>query len=309
MERRKLIKQGKGGYTIYMPKKWIDKKGLKEGDEIIFEERNNSLVINSDNKTKKEITIEINENNLKELKHILTHIYRKGYDIIILKGNTEKFYKKTKEISFSILLGLEITEKTDSTIIIENLSEPTEQKFDVMMRRLFFTIKETIALIKNDYESENFTNIEEIEDLRNQSDKFNLFCKRILVKEKDNKNPITSWELLTFLMHIQHSLYYLYKYLNQKKISKKKNICELIKTTDEIFDLLYKAYYKKDIEIIHRIFEYREKIVFGTCINELEKSSGNDTVILSSLKESIRLIQVALSPILSQLFEQNMGLE
>jgi phosphate uptake regulator len=79
---RKLIKQGSGGYTIYLPKKWATKKGLKGGDNISITETDTSLVIGSPIKEKKEITIEITEENKKEVRNILTHAYRRGFDSI-----------------------------------------------------------------------------------------------------------------------------------------------------------------------------------------------------------------------------------
>ena len=56
--KRKLIKQGLGGYTIYLPKKWIDRKGLKEGEEINVVETDAGLVIGSDVKGRKELFLE-----------------------------------------------------------------------------------------------------------------------------------------------------------------------------------------------------------------------------------------------------------
>ena len=74
--KRKLIKQGGGGYTIYLPKKWVDKKGLKEGNQVDVQETETSLIIGSPVKGKKEISIEITEENRTNIRNILTHIYR-----------------------------------------------------------------------------------------------------------------------------------------------------------------------------------------------------------------------------------------
>ena len=43
--KRKLIKQGAGGLTLCIPKKWTEKANLKAGDEINLTEDENSLKI------------------------------------------------------------------------------------------------------------------------------------------------------------------------------------------------------------------------------------------------------------------------
>ena len=43
--KRKLIKQGGGGYTIYLPKKWVDGRGLKAGYEIELTEQGAGLFL------------------------------------------------------------------------------------------------------------------------------------------------------------------------------------------------------------------------------------------------------------------------
>ncbi|MCA9497087.1 MAG: hypothetical protein KC589_09150 [Nanoarchaeota archaeon] len=309
MERRKLIKQGKGGYTIYLPKKWIDKKGLKEGDEIKIYETNTSLVINSQIKEKKDITIKISQYNENDIKHLMTFSYRNGFDKIILKGEISKYHHKIKEYNSNLLLGFEITKIEANQIILENISEPTEQKYDILLRRIFFIIKDNLNTLKEDYKNNNFVNTNNIQDSKNQVDKFLQFCRRILNKEKDIKNPVTNWELLSNLMKIEHSIFYLYQYIsNNKNIKSKKKIENLFETVIEIFDTLYDAYYKRNLKLIHKLLDYRKTFIFDKCIKELELSNGIENIIIADIKEISRTIQLSLSPILSEIIQKNIDL-
>ena len=79
---RKLIKQGGGGLTIYVPKKWIDTRKLKEGDEVSIIEKENSLLISAVKKKEESSEITINDKNKKDLIPIITHLYRAGIDKI-----------------------------------------------------------------------------------------------------------------------------------------------------------------------------------------------------------------------------------
>lgn len=302
--KRKIIKQGLGGFTIYLPKKWVNRKGLKEGEEINIIETESGLVIGSDVKEKKEISLGLDEEHKRNIKNLLTHIYRKGFDKIILKNLDNKTLKKAKKTIKDVLLGFEITEKTPNSIIIENISEPEEQKYDMLLRRVFLIVQENIDLLIKDFEKHKFTNWKEIEELRKEADRYILFCRRIIIKEKYERDSLLEWELLTFLMHIQHAIYYLYKYIKENKIKKNEKLVSLVKNLKSYFDLYYIAYFKNDLKAIHKINRLKKEFHFGKCIAHLEKSEKQNTVIISYLREIYRLIQIGTSPILSRLVEK-----
>ena len=251
----------------------------------------------------KETTIEITENNRKDIKVILTHLYRKGFNTIRINNITTELLNEIKTVTEELLLGFEITEQSDDKCTIENISEPTEEKFDALFRRIFLIIKETQAIITKDFESNAFTHLKEIEEFNTQLDKFVLFCRRIVAKEKYEKNPIITWELLTFLTHIQHAHYYLYKYASENKIKTDKNMTYLTNSLKEYFDLYYEAYFRKDIKYIHKINQLKTEFHFGQCIKYLELSSGKNNVVHSYIREIFRIIQIGTSPLLSELIE------
>lgn len=302
--KRKIIKQGLGGYTIYLPKEWIEKKGLKAGQELEITEKDTNLTIRSEVLQKKTKTINIDDQNRNDIKTILTHLYRNGFDIIKIKGTDEKTSKEIKSTTQQLLLGFEMTEQTIDSCTIENISEPTEEKFDALLRRVFLIIKETQNLLTKDFEDDRFSHLTEIEEYNHQSDKYILFCRRIVIKEKYEINPVTMWELLTFLTHIQHAHYYLYKYASENKIKSDKHAIKLLEGLRSYFDSYYEAYFSKDIKYVHQLNNLKKDYQFGECIKRLESSSGKSTVIHAYIKETFRLIQIGTSPILSELIEK-----
>lgn len=299
---RKLIKQGGGGYTIYLPKKWVDKKELKAGDQIDIIETETSLIIGGTPQGKKETIIDLSEEkNLFIIKMLLTHLYRNGFDIITINGVDKKQLDEIQKITKDLLLGFEVTENYTDSCKIENISEPTEQKYEIILKRTFFIIKETMSIIKTDFENNNFVSMSYIEDMRNQQDKLILFCRRTLMKERHQKNPVIDWELLTFLMHIEHACYYLYKFAYDNRITKDSSVNKLLNDLQGYFDLYYNAYYKKEIKDVNKITSLKKEFQFGKCLSLLEKSKGKNTIILSYIREIFRLIQIGSSPVLSEL--------
>ena len=73
---RKLIKQGLGGYTVYLPKKWIDERGLKQGDSVVIDEAEGALVIAGKGASKREVTVTIGTVEEKAILILLSQMYR-----------------------------------------------------------------------------------------------------------------------------------------------------------------------------------------------------------------------------------------
>ena len=299
--KRKLIKQGKGGFTIYLPKMWIDSRELGEGDSINISENDNFLIVGCERKKKKEITIDIKEENKEDIKNLLTHIYRKGFDLVTIKNTDLKSLRQIKNVTSELLLGFEITDRGENYCILENLSEPTEKKYDSLLKQNFLIIKETIDFIISDFGK--YEGLKEVEDLMKQQDKFILFCRRILLKEKFEKDSITNWELLTFLMHIQHSLYYMYKHTSENKIKKDYEVLRVLINIRDYFDLIHKAYFKKDIKCLHKINKLKDEYVFKKSFELLEKSKGQKATLHAHFRGIFRWIQLSSSPVMSTLLE------
>lgn len=302
---RKLIKQGLGGYTVYLPKKWIDKKGLKAGDLISISETDTGLSIGSHKKEKREICITLDEETRKNLSTIVTHIYRRGYDIISFRDVDADAFPSIKKLANDLLLGFEVTQRDATSCRIENLSEPTEEKFDVMLRRIFLIIKETHALVVSDLKRGTYESAKDIDELRRQQDKFILFCRRVLSKERYDKNPMIAWELLTFLMHIEHAYHYLHKYCQASMTKADEDMLDLLESAGDYFGYYYDAYFKRDLTCIHKINNLKSRYQFGICVSLMSEKQGTATGALSYIRDIFRLIQIGASPILSGLFENH----
>ena len=299
--KRKLVKQGAATLMISLPANWIKANHLDKGDEVDIGESNNDLVIKpgSLKKEKKEISLSIDGNNFHDLRVLLTHAYRKGFDRITLKGNTSSFYKETSEVCSRVLLGFEIIERTKDKIVLENISIPDSSKYSSILSKVFVIISEIQDMFIN-----NNLNYGEIRDTKDQSDKFILFCRRIIFNKQINLNPILEWEFLTFLTHIQHRYFYLAEYILKNKIKLDKEIINLFVASKEYFSLFDKAYNEKDIVPINKINSLKNKYQYGLCLELLNKSKGNNSIVLAYITEIFRLIQIGTSPILSMRLEQ-----
>ncbi len=302
--RRKIIKQGAATLTLSLPAKWTKQLNLRPGDEVDVIEEDKTLIVSSTKlPSKKQITVEMTDSNREDITLILMHLYRVGFDTITIRGIDQNLMNEINATTKDLLLGFEVTERDKKQCVISNISEPTEEKYEVLLRRVFLIIKETQDVILGDFSKGKFESKQEVEAMRKQQDKFILFCRRILMREKAEKS-ILDWELLTFLMHIQHAYYYLYMYAYQNKVGKNPKFIELLKDLEDYFQLLYDAYYKKDVSFIHKINKQKKDYQYGLCYKYLEQAKGKDAPVFAHIREIFRLVQIGSSPILAGLFEK-----
>jgi len=292
----KLIKQGGGGYTIYLPKKWIDKNKLGKGNELSIEESGKNLIVSPDKIDKKTETEAKLINSIESsIRTIITNAYRSGYDKIKVYFNEEKQFNLLQKIVKSNLIGFEIIKKEKDFCIVENITEPSFDQFDNILKKLFLNIEGLFEITKNKLlskeESEDFNEVEE------RILKYDNFCRRVITKQKLIKqNSEMFWTFLVLIIHGQRELYHLNKILDKKtKISKE--TINMLEGAFEVFKLIEEAYYKKDKEILGKIHELNKELVYKKAYHLMEKSKGKEAILLFHLTTCIRQFYLANSPL------------
>ncbi len=297
--KRKLVKQGASTLMVSIPAKWAREHKLDKGSEVEVEEDNNTLRIVAAGKSdSKEIKLQLIENNKKDIKNILTHAYRRGFEKIKIEGVNKEAIREIQQIVDKMLLGFEITMRSNNECVVENVSEPSNKKYQDLLKRALSIIKETHISIVEDIKSGKYESSLEIEEMKEHIDKLILFCRRVLLKEPE-QDVALNWELLTFLTHISHKYYYLYNYSKTRQFKTDKNTLDLLESLEKYYAMLEDAIINKNISSVHKINSLKEEYHFGKIPKMLEKSLGKKTVVLMHLNELFRLIQISSSPVLS----------
>lgn len=300
---RKLIPQGLGGFTVYLPKKWVDKKGLTKEDTISITESNGDLIIRKDKITEKTSMIDLNKTDLEYLHYWLTHIYRKDYSKIVIIGKDIPTTEINKLVE-KLLLGFSVTNHSKDKCVIENIAEPSGEKYESILRRLFFIIKNDITLIQESLTKNNQSILKEAINSREQFDKYVYFCKRVIHHERYNRDPLIHWELLTFLTHIHHSINYFAEFLKEN-FQPTKTIKEFVKGLEDYFQSLYNAYFTKDMKHFLKIMQERKKYHFGGIQNKLNNNEDNtNPAALAHLQTIFRMVQITASPIFEEFLDE-----
>jgi len=140
--KRKIQLTGRSTYTISLPKEWIDKFSVNQGEELsILEQADGTLLISKgtlNTSREKEVTIDIDKLlDLALLEKIIISKYLAGYSKIIISSRNEMLPKVRKAISTAVghLIGCEIISEGLREIEIRDLAIHGEFPIDKALRR------------------------------------------------------------------------------------------------------------------------------------------------------------------------------
>jgi phosphate uptake regulator len=306
--KRKLVKQGAGSLTISLPKTWLDEKYLKSGDEIEINESKGDIIISSEiKKNKQTISITLNNELKSNLKNLLTQTYRQGIDVIELNNIDEKTYQQITDISLNFLLGLEITNKSDTSCKLEMLTTQDSTNHIPSLKRIFFIINEMINLLQKDYLNQNFKNEETFKKYYASIDRNIFFIKRNIIKSTTKKNDaIIEWEKLTMLMQIGHHIHYTYT-ISQNYIKSKDNyIIEIIETLQNYFKIYQEFYFSETLEHYSELIKLKE-IYFNQSLEKINKLTNGNEILLTLLNQTLRILQLSAAPVCTSIISQKIN--
>ena len=284
--KRKIIAQGLGGRTIFLPIKWIRENNLDTGDdvEISFEE-SGDLILSNIKKLRqpKEIFLEIEDVRKVSTRMIITNAYRAGFDIIKVKfrGN----YKQIEEIVKNHLIGFEVTKKND-IYLLESISEPNFGDFDKIILRLFHIINDLMSSNFNDFSKEQVFKIQRYDNFLKRSISLGIFTLQ---------SRQFMWQFLSNLAQISRILFHFNNDLVKKEMELGKNEKIIFDKCKKMFSILMKAYLKKDISSLQELHKFEQEIVREDGEEILKKTNKKIFYDLLSLARMIYLSQSPLT--------------
>jgi len=294
--RRKLIFQGNKSYTLTLPIKWIKEQHLDSGDDVELAYQDTDLIVRGVSSKKSERTIELPMSDYGEgtIKAILNQAYRKGFDKFVIKFQKPQQLESIKKITRNNLLGFEVVEEGEGRCVIENIAEPSSEKFHVIFRKVFYIIKQEADEIISDIRNRDY-DLKKRLNQKNTLDNLTNFIRRCIVKDKVGgvKKSYLLFFATSLLALIHHSFYYLHKYVASQPKKVSKDLVVLLGNTKELMDLYYEAFYQEDISKAHKLQTYKIKFFSQKLYPLLEKKKGVDAVVLYHLGEITRLIQMS----------------
>lgn len=296
--RRKLIRQGKHSLTLTLPAKWVQKNNLDEDSEVLLFERNNRLLVGLEGSANtkplfKKTSFDVTNYDERTIRNILNQTYRAGFDSITLYYLKENQLNEIKEIT-KTLLGFDVVDVSEKRCVVENIAEPSEDKFDKVLRKIFLLIKTEGEQLFEDFKEADYSFLKRIVDVKLSVDTYTNYCRRIVCKKNDPYISHSLYHLLSRLSLLHHAYYYMAKCVLKKKPKQfSKEVLRFFKETNQMFSLFYTAFYAKDLRKFHDVGVMKNKLIFGRLYDLLSSRRGVDNVICYHLGEIVRLTQMS----------------
>ena len=294
--KRKLIKQGLGGLTFYVPKKWTEINHLKAGDEIeIQEEESKLIILGKGTPEKYKINITLEKASKHFIHELIGNLYKKGYDEINIKFDNPETLRIVEEV-VNELLGFEIVDVKNSEITIKNVSTTLEDEYLNLFKKCFLLCKQNFQRTIADVEKKSYTNISEIERYRFMLLRYVNYCERVLLKYKKNENFMVFEYLVIYALEkISNEIFYLYFYLNT--YNPKIDVLTLnhLKKTFTLFEQLFSNYFKANIKNIKEFSKEKDKF-FIKDFDKLIENKNTNHLIIHRISNIMRRCQDAVGP-------------
>lgn len=136
-DARKVYRSGKSSYIITLPKDWVEEFGIKEGDTVFLEIRENSICIKPkvEEKSLKAI-IDDAEAKFDHLVRLVISYYLAGYSSIVVRVYTDE-QRRAVAFAVDLLVGAEIMEDTGDKLLIEIFLDVERFEIDSILEKLF----------------------------------------------------------------------------------------------------------------------------------------------------------------------------
>jgi len=166
--------------TVSLPLKWAKRIGLKKGDELEVNEKDNSLLIETKSSpVYKQTSFDIGDSSPRYIMRRIGIAYRAGYDELKINFNNASEAKIAQE-KIGKCIGFEIIEQGSKYIIAKDIGGTLKSEFDNVLRRVFFML---LAMSKDSYSAlanNKLKSLDEVIEIEETIDKLTNFCKRII---------------------------------------------------------------------------------------------------------------------------------
>ncbi|WEU40977.1 MAG: AbrB/MazE/SpoVT family DNA-binding domain-containing protein [Candidatus Odinarchaeum yellowstonii] len=310
MEVRKIQKTGGSTYLISLPKDWITRLGLKQGDHLALIEKKDGTITLDPRYDEKEVHREAVITPNSNIAIDITAKYLSGYDIIKIKSPNRISSElrdtiiKTKER----LIGVEIVEESANEIILNCLISPDIVPIDKTLRRIhLLTLRMHEEAIKSFIEKD-FELAKNVIERDDEVDKlYFLFVREIRSALQDpkvaDKIGLTPIKCLDYRMVVKSlenigdaavkiASITLELTNNELTNAMRQYIIDLSQHISELQDKAMQALLKEDVFLAINVMDKRKTLaeLIEKVNNELMKEESSIRVKIDSILDGIERI-------------------
>jgi len=305
MDQRKLIKLGNSSFAIALPKDWVNKSGLKKGDNVFIVPNSNGELMISPQFRKvnggKRIGINVDGKNEEEIRREFITAYINGNSIFQFNGTMNKEKNKNIKQIIKDYIGCEVTEENEKKLVVKDFFNLEDIDLNNFIKRTDNNIKEMFDIIIEGIKKGKFSNSEmkNIKETDLDINKLYFLTSRIMTMGLNNPalinalkisppSLLNNWWLIFHLEHIGDGIKEIAKILKTKKINKETTakLFPILNQVKKLYIDTLKTFYAKDKEEAHQIMEEGRMLLI-----KCDKLTKNDDLFLSLIGEKLKNIE------------------
>ncbi|HIH23916.1 TPA: phosphate uptake regulator PhoU [Candidatus Woesearchaeota archaeon] len=199
--KRRVVQHGPSTLTVSLPAQWVKERGIEKGDDLEIEHHRRGLLISAKRAKK---------NDVKHINAFGTHpitgkafaaLYKYGYNEIIIHYTHPDELHYLHTIINNGYIGFEIINETKTSVHIKKISEPQQEEFRLLFRRMAFFL---LSVADDTHHAAQDHDIDSYRKLVLRDENINKLadvCRRIV-----NTGSQTEYKSDTALYHIIEQL-------------------------------------------------------------------------------------------------------
>ena len=329
--KRKVNLVGNNTLTVSLPNEWVKRNKINKGDEIDVVENKSNLIFskNLSSDTESSFKLVINEQfqtdpsfnkekylfvtDPRYIEAYLDGLYINGYnkiDVELPKVDTLTHLNHLQLFVKDRLLGYEITNIENNKCKIENVAKVGDEKFNIMLRRLFMMTKKILEDFYDDLKKGELVNLKYHESQITYVNHYSNYCLRVIANKMSGPSAFSLWYIVARMLQLYRNSAASYIGVNKNNSGLKfsKETLELLKAMIEMFDLTYKNFYNYDQLNIKKIYDIFYGVIKPMFQKELFKKQGCETFLWHMLgKGKMHILYIAQFTIYLNLSQDKMN--
>ncbi len=185
-ETRKIQTTGGSTFTLSLPKKWADERGLQAGDGMSIETLNSSLLISPEEleeERSQEAILDVHpEEDCDSVNRRVLSLYLVGHNVIKINSQNDRLDSEhrnsVKELARNKLVGTEIISETMEEITLQTLISYSELQVQGVLKRMFrvaSSMHENAMIALESHDEDLARDVIELDD---EVDRFQMYLIR-----------------------------------------------------------------------------------------------------------------------------------
>jgi phosphate uptake regulator len=288
--KRKIIQIAGSTCLVSLPREWIQRQGIKKGDEVEIDEQGSKVVVSTESHSAPQKMIISPDKFGRFYPHQLSAAYHLGFEDVEIVYSDKKTLSQVQD-RITNCIGYEIVDQGDNFCRIKSISHASMDEFDQILRKIFLLLLSMGKNISDLLDKKEYSKLAEVKVLEVTNNKLTDFCKRVLNIQgyKEFNKLTTMYTIVTYLEMMADEYRDVCDHLSASKGRLSNDLLVDFKEVNEVFSLFYQSFYKFSGDNVEKVFE-KGRPLKRRVVDKMSKTKGDDVIVLHAIGNIMTII-------------------